>query len=130
MDDEKTKAIERVTSCARREAKLALEMAEKAAKIFALLPFDIIDNSVIVTSGPWIQFCHCDRQQTQTILRSLNAGRWEKKLNREFIDYEADVNGVHVIIYAAPPPGSCRIIEEKIEVPATTITKRTLVCAK
>lgn len=66
------------------------------------------------------------------VMKYLSAGKWQRKISSggsEFIDYETEINGVRVLLYNAAPLGSCRVIEETIEVPAKTITVRKLICA-
>ena len=72
-----------------------------------------------------------DREAVLAVKWAFPGVRFEKKLcpgDTTRIDYDAVIDGVKVQIYGAPPPGSCRIVEETVEVPAHTEVKRTLIC--
>ncbi len=101
-----------------------------AERIHAKLPEDIQEKTAMSCSFEWLQLCNLDREQTERAMRALAAGEWDRKPSRDpaMLDYETHIDGLRVLIYAAPPPGTCRVIEETVVVPAKTITRRTLVC--
>lgn len=102
-----------------------------AEKILSLLLADILERHTCLScSNEWVQLSCLDREQVETSMRSLSAGKWEPKpsSNGGMLDYEMEMFGVRVLIYAAPPPGSCRVVEDLVEVPAHTVTERRLIC--
>lgn len=102
-----------------------------AERLLARLPEDIAGHANISCSFDWFQLSNLDREQTERAMRALSAGRWTKKQSSQdgMLDYEATCDGLRVIIYGAPPSLACRIVEERVEVPAHTVTTRKVVCA-
>lgn len=123
-----------VQTIARARASIARQTAvvDASEAIMARLPDDIAEQTVISCSNEWIQLCSLSREQTERAMRALAAGEWSRRAsdsaNGGMMDYETHIDGVRVLIYAAPPPGSCRVIEEKIDIPANTVTKRRVLC--
>lgn len=72
------------------------------------------------------------RDEVIIATRELNGGKWTKKPNSYdalALDYETRIDGIRVRLWAAAPPGTCRIIEEKFTIPASETTVRRLICA-
>ena len=57
------------------------------------------------------------------IMKTLNAGEWEKKYDDDRIHYsnETMFPGVPLRLYSVPPPPGCKIITEEVIVAARTI---------
>lgn len=104
-----------------------------AEKVLLMLPVEIVECHAHAVSD-WVQLCNLDREQVSDCMRALSSenpiGKWNRKSSHEggMIDYEATINGIRVLIYAAPPPGSCRVVEEIVHVPAHDVTTRRVLC--
>jgi hypothetical protein len=68
------------------------------------------------------------REQALSVIKTL-AGDWEKELcphsgtTEPAINYTARIDGMTVRLWAAPPPPSCKILEEWVDVPAVAATR-------
>ena len=80
-----------------------------------------------------LDFNQLTREESVAVMAALHAGKWAKSVNSSYpdmIDYEGEVDGVKVRLWAAAPPDSCRVIEVEEVLPATTIKRRKLVCSE
>jgi|SRR5260221_11597139 len=64
-----------------------------------------------------------DRPTREQVLAVIQAipGKWEKEPTQSFggaLNYSLKVDGYTLRLWAAPPPPSCRLIEEEVEIPA------------
>jgi hypothetical protein len=118
------KKLEEAKESHGREIALLLKMASVIDK----LPDDIAEKADIYC-GLQLDFNNLTREQSLIVISTLRAGKWQKSVNGENIDYETQIDGVTVRLWAAGPPDSCRVIEVEEIVPATTITRRRLVCS-
>lgn len=103
--------------------------ADACESILAKLPRIIRSKAVINEEG--MDFFQCSHDDAIEAMRCMGLGRWEKSINASYperIDYTINSNGILIIIWGAQPPGTCRIVEEEIEVPATKVIKRRLIC--
>lgn len=125
----KREAIRASLSCYRGQWERAIARLDGFEEIMMRLPDGIIQLCGV--SDEWLQISNPSREQVETILGILNAGRWEKIVcpnDATKIDYKGTVDNVTVVIYAATPPPSCRIIEREENVPAHKKIVRELVC--
>jgi hypothetical protein len=102
---------------------------ETVERICAAIPD--IDGMMISACDEWIQISSPNREDVLSVMRALSAGRWEREVSSADstkIDYETKIDGFRVLLFCAEPPESCSIIEETIEIPAKTITRKTIVC--
>ena len=109
-----------------------LTMLMRMADVINSLPEDIAAKCCIYND--YLDFNQLSREESLTVIKALNAGDWTKTPNlydseRPAIDYNAEINGVKVRLWAAAPPDSCRVIEVEEEVPATKIVRRKLICS-
>ena len=80
----------------------------------------------------YLDFNQLSREESLTVMKALKAGDWTKSANgydSATIDYNTEINGMKVRLWAAAPPDSCRVIEVEEEVPATKIVRRKLICS-
>lgn len=136
-DTEQTPAERAALYCAeiRRTLDRKLANLDRAEAIMARLPIELIERCIVfsrddMTSEIELMICNLSRETTLAALKTLG-GHWTKKINPSYpdrIDYNQVIDGVAVEIYAAPPPASCRIVTEKVELPARTETRTRLVC--
>lgn len=66
------------------------------------------------------------RDQVLQIIKAFGAGEWEKTPSAHdpaTIDYVTEIDGMTLRMYAAPPPPSCRVVEEWVDVPAVPATR-------
>jgi hypothetical protein len=83
-----------------------------------------------------IDFDFPGRAETVELITFLKAGKWDKALSNS--EGKIDYINKHLIsmklrIYAAEPPGSCKIIETEVEIPAQParkIIRKTLQCTE
>lgn len=76
--------------------------------------------------GETVDLDNPTRDQVLQIIKAFGAGEWEKKPSAHdpsTIDYLTQIDGVLVRMYAAPPPPSCRVVEEWVDVPAVPATR-------
>lgn len=73
--------------------------------------------------GDWtsIDFDYPGRAVTVDLISHIKAGKWDKELS--YVDGKIDYSNTTMCplklrIYAAEPPGSCKIIETPVEIPA------------
>lgn len=114
---------------ARHAAELA--MLYRMAEIINSLPVIIAEKCSIFSD--YLDFNGLTREETLAVISSLKAGKWVKTANNAFpetIDYNTEIDGMKVRLWAAAPPDSCRIVEFEEEVPATKIVRRKLICTK
>lgn len=115
----------------RKKLTAALSLCDKAAVIMELLPKEIIPSCIIHYDTSELLIFHLSREQVKEAMSALHAGRWEKRINPvngTRLDYNAEINGVKIQIFSAPPPESCQIIEHEEEVPAHRKITRELIC--
>lgn len=70
-------------------------------------------------------------EEARQVMSALHAGKWTRcpsHFDTTMLDWESMINGVRVLLFASGPPGTCRIVEEEVEIPARKEIKRTLVC--
>lgn len=121
-----------VTSREREKLTLMLAQMDTIESILMKLPASVVDKACII--GGQLDFDHLTREEVLQTIAALDAGRWEKSKNISeelALDYKSEVDGVTVRLWAAAPPGTCRVVEEEVEIPATparTIIQRKLVC--
>lgn len=76
----------------------------------------------------WIDFDNPTREQALEVIKAF-PGTWDKQQSSgstpqaPLLDYAKYDNGVRIRLYAAPPPPSCRLVEEEYEVPAVPARK-------
>ena len=107
-----------------------LDMLMRMADVINSLPEDIAAKCCIYND--YLDFNQLSRQESLTVMKTLNAGKWAKSANgwdTATIDYTAEIDGMKVRLWAAAPPDSCRVIEVEEEVPATKIVRRKLICS-
>lgn len=83
-----------------------------------------------------IDFDFPGRAETVELITFLKAGKWDKTLSST--EGKIDYINKHLIsmklrIYAAEPPGSCKIIETEVEIPAQParkVMRKTLQCTE
>ena len=84
----------------------------------------------------FIDYDHLTREQTLDVIKAWG-GTWQKEYGQSFedgkINYIRKIDGMTVRIWSAPPPDSCQLIEEEIQIPeqvipAHTEKKMKLVC--
>lgn len=70
--------------------------------------------------GGGIDFNRPSREECLQIIRAFRGGRWEKEkgFDDDKLNYITIIDGVQLRLYGAPPPNSCRIVEELEHVPA------------
>lgn len=80
-------------------------------------------NVSVSVFGKYVDIDDPSRQDTERLLSVLNGGRWiketscvAKRLN--YITADEYVLGKLLRLWAAEPPGTCRIVKKKIIVPA------------
>lgn len=119
----------------KREYELKLQYCDRAGVIIRKLPVGAIDGAQLHcdpwTEKPELMLYNLTREETVEVMLALGAGKWRKAIcpgNSTRIDYTAEVDGITVQIYGAPPPQTCQIVEEEIDVPAHKTIKRTLIC--
>lgn len=115
----------------RDELNAGLALAARCENIMERMPEDAIDGVHIHFSTGEMMIYGLDHDRAIACMSAIGAGKWKKKLcpgNSLTIDYNTTVDGVDVEIYGTPPPASCKIVEEEIEVPARKEIKLTLVC--
>ena len=115
------------------------------AQLNALKELIASDFTVETASVSGTGFCYIDidfpsRADVVNILKVLHVGKWEKsKVSNESekLNYISPpiIGDVAVRLWAAQPPGSCRIVEETVEVPETVVPAHTkivkrLVCSE
>ena len=99
-------------------------------RIVAALPDEIAQRCN--TGETTVQLSGLPREHVVLALRAIPGGRWEKKISHYdggTLDYECEIEGVRVLLFAAEPPLSCRIETEEVEVPAHKEIRRKVVCA-
>ena len=72
------------------------------------------------------------REAVQEILNTVAAGQWTRTTNGVKVNYETVVDGMTLRIYSAPPPPSCEVVFDDVEMPAqpARVEKRArLVCS-
>jgi hypothetical protein len=107
-----------------------LDMLIRMAGIIDNLPEHIAEKCCIYNE--YLDFNQLSREQALTVIGMLKAGEWTKSVNAcmpELIDYNTEINGIKVRLWAAAPPDSCRVVEVEEEVPATKIVRRKLICS-
>ena len=122
-------AVKHALKGQRDEFTKALNLCDRVETILMRLTPGIVRSCHIVNGKA--MFFNLTRDDTLELIRMVGAGQWLKAVNANHadkLDYITTIDGVHFQIYAAPPPTSCRIVEEEIEVPAHKEIKRTLVC--
>jgi len=120
----------RVIQEARARHKAELDMLYKMAAIIDQMPWRIADKCCIYSD--YLDFNGLTRQESVDVMLMLKAGKWTKSVNLanpEMIDYNTEIDGMKVRLWAAAPPDSCRVIEVEEEVPATKIVRRKLICS-
>ena len=107
-----------------------LEMLMRMAGVIDNLPEHIAEKCCIYSD--YLDFNSLSREESIAVISTLKAGKWTKSVNQcwpEMIDYNTEIDGVKVRLWAAAPPDSCRVIEVEEEVPATKIVRRKLICS-
>lgn len=96
-----------------------------------------IEKSHLSFSGNMIDINGPSRKDVEKTLMFLRAGKWEKEkhYDGEKIDYTSIneiVPGFRLRMWGADPPGTCRVIEEEVEIPAqpARIEKRKRIVCK
>lgn len=118
--------------------QLKAEIALKEAQIAVLhrLAERLPDDHNVSISHVGVDIDQPQSRETVTrIMQALGAGSWDKELCGDDGKVNYITKGFHPIVkvrlWNAPPPASCRIVEEVVEVPAqpaTTRKVRKLVC--
>jgi len=106
-----------------------LDMLVRMAGVINSLPEHISERCCIYND--YLDFNQLSREESLTIMKTLSAGKWAKSVNNydsTTIDYNTEIDGIKVRLWAAAPPDSCRVIEVEEEVPATKIIRRKLIC--
>jgi hypothetical protein len=80
-----------------------------------------------------IDFDNLSHDKILLLMQRVTLGDWEKELNyidKSRFDYTSGdfVPGVRIRMWSGEPPPNCKVVEEEVEVPATTMTVRKLVC--
>ena len=107
-----------------------LDMLTRMAGVIDGLPEHIAEKCGIYNE--YLDFNQLSREEAITVIGMLKAGKWTKSVNAyspETIDYNTEIDGVKVRLWAAAPPGSCRVVEVEEELPATKIVRRKLICS-
>jgi len=107
-----------------------LGMLMRMADVINSLPEHIAEKCCIYNN--YLDFNQLSREESLTVMKTLSAGKWTKSPNgydSATIDYNAEIDGMKVRLWAAAPPDSCRVIEVEEEVPATKIVRRKLICS-
>jgi hypothetical protein len=115
---------------AKARHKAELDMLYRMAAVIDDLPYCIARKVSIYND--YLDFNGLTREESVTVMLALNAGKWTKSANvcsPDTIDYNAEIDGMKVRLWAAAPPDSCRVIEVEEEVPATKIVRRKLICS-
>lgn len=122
--------VETVVANQERRLRNGLKNIQIMRGILHKVPKEVLHKvSVILDS---LDFDHLTREEAVAVMSSVQAGEWRKAQNDHFeasIDYTAVIEGVTVRLWAAAPPGTCRVVETTEEIPARTITHRKLICA-
>jgi len=97
-----------------------------------------LETATLSVCGNTIDFDNPSRLDVEKLLIHLKGGKWDKqpgcaeaKVNYE--TREEFLPGFKVRLWSAPPPRTCRIVEEEIEVPAQPARKeirKRLVCSE
>jgi hypothetical protein len=127
-----TKAEKITAFLAGRRAELHNRLAglDALEKVMLLVPDALLPKCSEQAYG--LDLDHLTRDEVVLAMREMGGGKWEKKqngCNPLALDYETRIYGVRVRMWAASPPGTCRIIEETVEIPASKQTVRRLICA-
>jgi hypothetical protein len=108
-----------------------IDFCDRAAVVLIRFPADVIARANICeTDEDVVTIFNLTREQVVAAIRASGAS-WKKEINAAHshrIDYLTEIDGVKIELWAAPPPPSCRIEEEVIDVPAHQEIKRTIVC--
>src|SRR3990167_2711136 len=62
--------------------------------------------------------CPATRETVSEIFRMVGAQQWEKEIQDDKITYITHSDGMRVRVYKAPPPPSCHLEYDEVEVPA------------
>lgn len=70
-----------------------------------------------------------DNDERLAIIKHFG-GKWDKTYREEKVDYSLPQSDVRpaLCVWGGSPPPSCRIVEEWVDVPATKVLKRKVVC--
>ena len=97
------------------------EIATLKALNAALPELGVQVEKATVSFSAFLDIDHPTREDVLRIMAALGAGRWEKTANGATLNYitkDPFVNGLRVRLWAAEPPGSCRVVEETVVIPA------------
>lgn len=115
----------------RKELQERLASIDRMEGILLKLPREICHKMSVLAQQ--IDLDNLTRDEVETVLARLNAGKWTKTINggyQDKIDYHGTVDGVPIRLWAAAPPGTCRVVEYEEEIPAQKVIKRKLVCSQ
>jgi hypothetical protein len=107
-----------------------LELLRSMAGIIDKVPESIALKCSIYKES--LDFNNLLRDEALTVITALAAGKWTKEVNLpdpSMVDYNTEIDGKKVRLWAAAPPDSCRVIEVEEIVPETRIVRRKLVCS-
>lgn len=83
--------------------------------------FELSEASIQVMPG-FIDFNYPTRPDVELLLKHLQAGRWIKeKSGNDKLNYITEhpmVAGLKIRLWTADPPGTCRMVEERVFIPA------------
>ena len=81
-----------------------------------------VERANVSVSFTTIDIDRPNRKDVEAILRNINGGKWDKSKamtedNLHYTTREEIVPGFKLRLWCAEPPGSCKLVEEEIEVP-------------
>lgn len=100
-------------------------------KHFSNLPLAILKKATWCYRT--LDFDNLTRDEVETVL-GCHLGKWSKTPNQDCMDYSTKTaDGLHIRLWMAAPPDSCRVIEYQEVRPAqpeTIVIRRKLLCTK
>lgn len=85
-----------------------------------------LEKAYISFFGSYIDFNGPSRKDVEKLMYFLRAGKWEKTPCGETFNYETVdeyLPGWKLRLWCAEPPGSCKVIEEEVDIPAQPARK-------
>jgi hypothetical protein len=128
-EQSKEEEIETVVSVTRQNLQMRLEKLDEIKEVMRKLPPNIISKCREFNGQ--LDIDTLTREEAIQVISYLGAGRWNKSVNHNYeaaIDYQGEVNGVQVRLWAAGAPESCRVVEVEETIPEQKVIRRKLIC--
>lgn len=131
---ERLAAVEAVVSRTEERLRKGLEFIEIFRAVLGRVPGSVLPKASVILDT--LDFDHLTREEAVAVMTSVGAGRWAKSKNASSeiaLDYTAQIEGATIRLWAAAPPGTCRVVEVEETIPAMPeqkVIRRKLVCSE